>query len=115
MSWFSALAFPSWNRTRLASLVDRVAARSQNAVYQRVKDRLSSMNVHQARGYIRARAALVLEREMGIVMAEVTDLSSAQRESILEGARHRVVRRLMLESVRLQQAHTDRRLRRRAA
>ncbi len=114
MSWLTGWALPSWNRTRLASLVDRVAARSQNAVYQRVKDRLASMNVHQARGYIRARAAQVLEREMGIVMAEVTDLSPLQLEAILDGARHRVVRRLMLENVRLQQT-VDRRQRRRAA
>jgi hypothetical protein len=97
------LFFPSLQRTRLATLVDRVAARSQNAVHARVKDRLPAMNVHQARGYVRARAAAVLEREMGIVVAEVPGLTDADRSSILEAARQRVIRRLMLENVRLQQ------------
>ena len=97
------LLFPSIQRTRLAALVDRVAARSQNAVHARVKDRVASMNVHQARGYVRARAAAVLEREMGIVVAEVPGLSEADRRSILEAAKQRVIRRLMLENVRQQQ------------
>jgi hypothetical protein len=40
---------------------------------------------------------------MGIVVAEVPGLTDADRSSILEAARQRVIRRLMLENVRLQQ------------
>lgn len=107
-SWLEGFWLSTFNRTQLGTLVDRVAARSQNAVYQRVKDRLAAMNVHQARGYIRARAATVLEREVGIVMAEVSGISPEQRDAILDGARQRVVRRLMLENVRLHQGAENR-------
>lgn len=98
------LFFPAWNRTRLSGLVDRIAARSQNAVYARVKDRMGTMNVHQARGYIRARATAIIEREMGIAMSEIVTLAPAQREAVLADARNRVVRRLLLENMRTNQS-----------
>lgn len=91
---------PFWIESRLLSVVDRVAARVQNSVWQRVRDRVSGMGVHEARGYIRARSALVIEREMAIVAAEEPTLKPAQLLEVAHAVRHRVVRRLLFESIR---------------
>jgi hypothetical protein len=72
------------------------------------------MNVHEARGYIRARAAAVIERELGIVSAESPQLSRVQCVVIAEEARARVVRRLLLETIRRQQTSAIRQHRRAA-
>lgn len=91
---------PFRNESRMVSVVDRVAARAQNAVWQRVRDRVLNMGVHEARGYIRARATLIIEREMAIVAGEEPTLRSTHLEEVAEAVRHRVVRRLLFESIR---------------
>ncbi len=94
---------PTWTRTRLLALVDRVTARVQDPVWQRVRDRVLGMGIHEARGYIRARAAVVIDREMRVVVAQEPTLSTAHCDAIVRSVRHRVVRRMILESVRRQQ------------
>lgn len=91
---------PFRNESRLVSIVDRVSARAQNAVWQRVRDRVLTMGVHEARGYIRARATAVVEREMSIVAGEEPSLRSTQLAEVADVVRHRVVRRLLFESIR---------------
>jgi hypothetical protein len=104
---------PYWNETRLLSLIDRVTARAQTPVWQRVQDRLPSLGVHEARGYIRARAALVIEQEMAIALAEEPSMRPPQVQLVAQTVRHRVVRRLLFETLR--QQTTTRTQRRRAA
>jgi hypothetical protein len=101
MALFPGL-LPYWNRQRLLSLVDRVAARVQTPVWLRVRDRIPAMGVHEARGYIRARAALVIDREVAIAVASEPTLQSGQRELIKVAVGNRVVRRLLLENLRRQ-------------
>jgi hypothetical protein len=48
---------------RIEDLAERVAGRSRLAVWQRVVHRLSSLGPTEARGYVRARAAAVIEYE----------------------------------------------------
>lgn len=101
---------PYWNDSRLSSVIDRVSARVQNPVWQRVRERVLSMGVHEARGYIRARAALVMERELGILAVEEPTLRPEHLRQIERSVRHRVVRRLLFESIRRHDSlHTGRR------
>ncbi|MCA9150644.1 MAG: hypothetical protein KDA92_15135 [Planctomycetales bacterium] len=102
---------PFRNESRLLSVVDRVSARAQNAVWQRVRDRVLNMGVHEARGYIRARAALVIEREMAIAAGEEPTLSASHLSEINDAVRHRVVRRLLFESIRRHDSIRERRRR----
>ena len=84
----------------LNGLVDRVTGRAQNAVWRRVCDRVPGMSIHEARGYIRARAAAVIDREMSILAAEEPTLSPREKAELQMVVRHRLVRRLLLENLR---------------
>jgi hypothetical protein len=48
---------------KVAHLAERIAGRSRLATYQRVCERLGSLDSAEARGYIRARAAAVVSQE----------------------------------------------------
>lgn len=48
---------------KVTQLAERVAGRSRLATYQRVCERLPTLDVHEARGYIRARATAVVIQE----------------------------------------------------
>ena len=89
-----------WNRARLSALVDRVAARVKNPVWQRVRDRVSGMGIHEARGYIRARSATILDREIGILNAEEPTLAGSQLELVRQAVQQRVIRRLLFDNLR---------------
>jgi hypothetical protein len=70
------------------------------------------MDAHEARGYIRARAAMVIDRELSLLTVDEPLLKCGHREIILCTVRHRVVRRILLENLHRQQ---NGRLRRRLA
>ena len=92
------------NRARLVRLVDRIANRSQQAVWLRVRDRVTTMSTPEAQGYIRVRAAAVIEREAGIAASETADLDAHYWPFIVRAARHRVVRRALVDAARLRDA-----------
>ena len=48
---------------RVAEMAERIAGRSRLAVWQRVMDRLPSLQPHEARGYLRARAVAIVGDE----------------------------------------------------
>jgi hypothetical protein len=48
---------------KAAQLAERIAGRSRLATYQRVNERLPTLDVHEARGYIRARATAIVVQE----------------------------------------------------
>lgn len=111
MSLFSGML--AWRtRHRLLDLVDLVAVRVQTLVWRRVRDRVATMGVHEARGYIRARTAAVIEREMEAVALECPWLKASQHDLVLCTVRQRVVRRLLVENLR---RHDTGRSRRRLA
>ena len=92
----------SWtDRTQWTKLVDRVAARSQTAVWRRVYPKVSQMELHEACGYIRVRAAVVVRREMHLATAECP-LDPKRQAYLHEMATHRIVRRALQELVRQQ-------------
>lgn len=55
---------------KLAHLAERIAGRSRLATYQRVCERLPTLDVHEARGYIRARATVVVAQETDKLMQQ---------------------------------------------
>jgi hypothetical protein len=94
--WIAGLC----NRSRTDQLLDRVAARSQPVAWSRVYPRVLGMDPHQARGYIRARSALVIHREMQIATSGQKRLSPLLEQRILTMASERVVRRTLSEIAR---------------
>jgi hypothetical protein len=60
------------------------------------------MGIHEARGYIRARAVLVIERELAVAVAAGPPLRTVDRQRVMDAVNYRVVRRLLLENVRRQ-------------
>lgn len=55
---------------KVAHLAERIAGRSRLATYQRVCERLPSLDAHEARGYIRARAATIVAQEADKLIAQ---------------------------------------------
>jgi hypothetical protein len=75
-----------------AELVDRVAARCQATVWSRVAWRVIGMDPYQAGGYIRARAALVVHREIQIATAGQSPLSADCRRRLFRQVSEHAVR-----------------------
>ncbi len=92
------------NRARLLRLIDRIVARSQQGVWLRVRDRVTSMSPHEAQGYIRVRATSVIDRELGIAVSEDADIDAHYWPFIVQAARHRVVRRALVDAARMRDA-----------
>lgn len=55
---------------KVAHLAERIAGRSRLATYQRVCEKLTTLDTHEARGYIRARAAAVVTQEADKLIAQ---------------------------------------------
>ena len=91
-------------RTEILNLVDRIVARGQHAVWQRVRDRVASMSKPHARGYIRVRAALVIERELSIAIAQMDGLNDIQTQYVHELVRDELIERILSDAGRLSRA-----------
>ena len=57
-------------RDQIMQMAERVAGRSRLAVWQRVAQRLASLNAAEARGYLRARAAAVVHQETALLIEQ---------------------------------------------
>jgi hypothetical protein len=55
---------------KVAHLSERIAGRSRLATYQRVCERLHTLDALEARGYIRARAAVIVSQEADKLIAQ---------------------------------------------
>lgn len=99
-------------RIPFTGLVERIATRCQHSVWLRVRQRAVTMTVPQAAGYIRVRAAAVIERELAICAAEVPEVAACHWPAIAQAVRQRVLQRVLADTRRRQQ---DRRAARRAA
>ena len=55
---------------KVAHLAERVAGRSRLATYQRVCERIGTLDAHEARGYIRARAVAIVTQEADKLIAQ---------------------------------------------
>src|SRR4051812_29868620 len=77
-------------------LADKVASRSRLAVWDRVSDRMDALNGAEARGYIRARAAAVIEWETDRLIEEEGNKVAGLRPRIVHDAGESIIR-LVLE------------------
>jgi hypothetical protein len=84
-------------------LGEKVASRSRVAVWNRVSHRMQTLTGAEARGYIRARAATVIEQETELLIAEEGAKASRHRDQILRDAHESVIRLVM------EQAYSSRR------
>ncbi len=82
---------------RTASLARQIARRSQSDVFDRVHDLIFGMSSHEMRGYIRARAARVIRRELSSSTAAVGQLSDANRQLLTRITTECVVQLVMGE------------------
>ena len=76
---------------RLTEIAQRVAERSQREVAQRVAGRTAGMSAAERRGYIRARSAVIIQRESAVALAETQQPRAADRAALVELATNAVI------------------------
>lgn len=79
----------------IEDLTKKISARSEAAVWSRVKDIAPMMDPAQASGYIRARAALVLGRELTIATRGLDDISDSLIEKVKRATSETIVRQML--------------------
>ena len=72
----------SGQRRKLDDLVNRITARCEPVVWARVYPTAATMDLAQARGYIRSRTRLVISRELHIAVSCMTKLSPSRRQQV---------------------------------
>ena len=89
-------------KKQIARLADEVASRSFTAVWERIERRAPSMRLSEARGYVRARAAHAVSRELNYVLSACDDATVADlAEEVRFAAMHHVVRLVFRDLVNL--------------
>ncbi|WP_425617552.1 hypothetical protein NA78x_001232 [Anatilimnocola sp. NA78] len=88
---------------KVAHLAERIAGRSRLATYQRVCDRLYSLEANEARGYVRTRAATIVSAEADKLIAQEGVSAAKLRTKLIASAMDSLV------SAILQQAEQARR------
>jgi hypothetical protein len=83
---------------RLVELADSLAAQSRSDVWQRVEHQLSRMNDAEAQGYIRARAASVIAREVDRTLVRESDSFKARRQRLIELTTASVIRLVVTQA-----------------
>ena len=76
-------------------LTKRIAARCEPLVWARVQDVAASMDPAQSRGYIRARAALVIRREVHIATQTLDGVTPAFLQRVIRSTSDAIVRKMM--------------------
>jgi hypothetical protein len=71
-----------------------VARRCEGAVWERVAPRLAEMTSSEARGYVRARGALVVERQIELLRLTRPEIA-ANRSAVVEHSLNVVVNRVL--------------------
>ena len=81
-------------------LADKIASRSRLGVWDRVSHRMHTLTGAEARGYIRARAAAIVEDETDRLIAEEGGKGAQHRQRIMRDAGESVIR-LVLEQAQI--------------
>jgi hypothetical protein len=94
--------FTSGRKARLtADLSAELAVRSHDPVWTLVHERAMTMPPAEARGYTRARARQVIERQSKVVLRGYPETSTALREQIAAAGLEQVVSTVMRELLSL--------------
>lgn len=88
----------------VGDMADRVASRGRMAVWQRVMQRLPALGPTEARGYLRARAAAVVQHETARLIEQEGASVARLRLAIEEAAVEQLIRTItvQLEQRRMQ-------------
>ena len=76
-------------------LTRKISARCEAAVWARIKSDAPQMDPAQARGYIRARAALVLNRELDIATKGLEGVTAGILTKVRQNAADTIVRQAL--------------------
>lgn len=76
-------------------LTKRIAARCEPVVWARVHSTAEGMDPAQSRGYIRARAALIVEREVQIATKSLEEINDSLVERVIRCVSDALVRNIM--------------------
>ena len=90
MNWFPFFR-PAQRAQQIEDLALEVAERCEDAVRARLGPQVASMNVSEARGYVRARAGGAVRRETGVMLSSRKDLSTSLRPVLVRRATDQVV------------------------
>ena len=93
---------------RVTEMAERVAGRSRMAVWQRVVDRAGALAAAESRGYIRARAASVVQAEMDRLIEQEGPKVARQRERIVALATQSLVETLAAQIQQRRSLHAQR-------
>lgn len=77
------LGLRSRTEERLAKLASRIVERSRSDVTRRVLGLRADMSTSEARGYIRARAAVVVQREVNVALGRERHLRTSDRRRLI--------------------------------
>jgi hypothetical protein len=91
------LLFPLHARRRLARLATAIGRRSMPLAAAAVGDRMYSMTLSEARGYVRARARLAVAAEVNALSGAGQTISPAMGQQLLELALEQVVGRMIAQ------------------
>lgn len=77
---------------KLEEVAQRAAARTRHAVWERVRWQIGSMGPAEARGYVRARSALVVHREVDRLLRHDGLVRRSARSRLIELTTEAVLR-----------------------
>ncbi|MEQ8788612.1 MAG: hypothetical protein RIC55_20045 [Pirellulaceae bacterium] len=92
---FSQLIPSFRSESRLRNASRGIAARIRHDVWQRVAERAPSMGANETRGYIRARAASLVQREVDQLYEEDRTLKTRSRPQLIDLASEELVRQII--------------------
>ncbi len=76
-------------------LTKKIAARCEAAVWSRIQPAAASMDPAQTRGYIRARASLVIHRETKATVDQIEDACPTLFQRVKESVSDTIVRQMI--------------------
>ena len=91
MNWFGLFARQRDDH-RLVAIAESVASRCRHLIWQRVGQRIPTMVPAEARGYVRARGAAVIQRHVDQALFNESRLKPSQQDRLIELATDAVIR-----------------------
>ena len=90
MNWFPFFR-PAQRAQQIEDLALEVAERCEDAVRARLGPQVASMNVSEARGYVRARGGSAVRRETDVMLSQRTELPRNVGGALVRRATDQVV------------------------
>ena len=93
----------------LEKFVRSIVDLCEPAVWQRIEGRTSTMSPAEARGYIRARSAVVVNEQVGQALRKHTNWPARLKAEVLERTTHDTVRQVHFRLLNLRHPIIERR------